>query len=72
MHDSDYAFCNQLGAEALKGGVDGLVVPSARHEGTNMPIFLRQAISSPQLEPIAELTYSPDTGEVTIDYLPRE
>ena len=72
VHESDYSFCNRLGVEARAGGVDGLVVPSARHEGSNMPIFVRHAISGPQLEGIVEMTYSPDTGEVSIDYLPQE
>ena len=72
VHESDYSFCNQLGVEAREGGVDGLVVPSARHEGANMPIFVRHAISGPESEGIVEMTYSPDTGEVSIDWLPPE
>ena len=72
VHESDYSFCNQLGVEAREGGVDGLVVPSARHEGANMPIFVPHAISGPELEGIVEMTYSPDTGEVSIDWLPPE
>lgn len=72
VHESDYSFCNQLGAEARQGGVDGLVVPSARHEGANMPIFVRSAISGPELGEIVEMTYGPDTGEVFIDCLQAE
>ena len=72
VHQSDYSFCNQLGVEAREGGVDGLVVPSARHEGANMPIFVRHAISGPEPEGIVRMTYSPDSGEVSIDCLPPE
>ena len=72
VHESDYSFCNQLGVEAREGGLDGLVVPSARHEGANMPIFVRHAISGPELEGIVEMTYRPDTDEVSIDCLPSE
>ena len=71
VHDSDYSFCNRLGVEARDGGIDGLVVPSARHEGANMPIFVRQAISGPELEAIVAMTFSPDTGEVSVEYLPH-
>ena len=72
VHDSDYSFCNQLGAEARDRGIDGLVVPSARHEGANMPIFARRAVTGPELEGIVAMTYSPDTGEVSIDHLSQE
>lgn len=72
VHDSDYSFCNRLGAEARDGGLDGLVVPSARHEGANMPVFARRALSSPELDGIVAITYSPDTGEISVDKLPQE
>ncbi len=72
VHDSDYSFCNRLGAEAREQRVDGLVVPSARHEGANMPIFARQAVSGPELEGTVAMTYSPDTGEVSINHLSQE
>ena len=67
VHDSDYSFCNRLGAEAREQGVDGLIVPSARHEGANMPIFARKAVSDPELEGIVRITYSPDADETSID-----
>ena len=72
VHDSDYSFCNRLGAEARGRGIDGLVVPFARHEGANMPIFARQAVSGPELEGIVAMTYSPDTGEVSINHLSQQ
>ena len=72
VHDSDYSFCNRLGAEATEQGVDGLVVPSARHEGSNMPVFARQALSGPELEGIVAITYNPDSGEASIDRLSQE
>jgi len=72
VHDSDYSFCNQLGVEERELGVDGLVVPSVRHEGANMPIFVRQAITGPGLEGIVQMTYSPEAGDVAIDFLPQE
>ena len=67
VHDSDYSFCNRLGAEVRERDIDGLVVPSARHEGTNMPIFTQQAVSGPELEEVVTITYNPDTGEMSID-----
>ena len=66
-HKSDYSFCNNLGAAAIEEGIDGLVVPSARHEGANMPIFARQAIGSPRSEGIVAISYSPDSSALTID-----
>lgn len=67
VHDSDYGFCNQLGAETIRLGIDGLVTPSARHSGgTNLPVFKRQAISDPKLEAAVALTYHPDTDTVTV------
>ena len=71
IHDSDYSFCNQLGVEAQEVGVDGLVVPSVRHEGANMPIFVRQTITGPGLEGIVQMTYKPDGGNVASDCLPQ-
>ena len=66
VHDSDYSFCNQLGAEARSLQIDGLVTWSARHEGTNLPVFRRQAVSNPELEGVVAMTYHPDTGEVSV------
>ena len=71
VHDSDYSFCNRLGAEAREQGVDGLIVPSARHEGANMPIFARKAVSDPELEGIVTITYSPGADEAFIDRPPQ-
>ena len=71
VHDSDYRFCNQLGAEAVRLGIDGLVTPSARRVGgVNLPVFKRQAISNPKLEDAVAMTYHPDTGAVTVENQP--
>ena len=71
VHDSDYSFCNQLGAEAVRLGIDGLVTPSARRSGgVNLPVFKRQAISNPKIEAAAAFTYHPDTGTVTVENQP--
>ena len=66
IHDNDYSFCNQLGAEARRLEVDGLVTLSARHEGANLPVFARQAVSDPELEGGVAMTYYPDTDRVTV------
>ena len=56
-HDTDYRFCNGLGAEARAEDLDGLLAPSARRsEGTNVPVFKRSAISNPQILPAVQLT----------------
>ncbi len=64
VHDSDYTFCNELGAEANHLKIDALVTPSARHEGINLPVFTRESISDPNEEALVTLTYLPDSGEV--------
>ena len=48
-YDSDYGFCNELGAEAVTTGLDGLLAPSVRRDGgTNIPVFTRSSISNPR------------------------
>lgn len=66
VHPSDYTFCNRLGAEARQSGIDGLVVPSARHDGANVPVFRREAIRDPELGHLVAVAYDPDSGEVTL------
>ena len=66
VHDTDYTFCNQLGAEAKSLNIDGLATWSARHQGTNVPIFERRAIDNPKSEGVVVLTYYPDRREVVV------
>ena len=66
VHKSDYTFCNQLGAEAIQSGLAGLVTPSARHDGANLPVFRRDAVSDPELLDVAAVTFDPNTGETTV------
>ena len=66
VHPTDYIFCNQLGAEAKSLNIDGLATWSARHEGTNVPIFERRAIDNPNSEGVIALTYYPDRREVVV------
>lgn len=65
VHDNDYSFCNQLGSEAKRKEVDGLVTWSARHPGANVPVFRRRAVSDPKLLGVLAVTYDPITGAVT-------
>lgn len=60
----DYAFCNDLGAEARQLGLDGLIVPSARHSGANQPVFQRGALEDPRREGLVAMTYNPKTRSV--------
>ena len=62
----DYTFCNQLGAEAMQSGLAGLVTPSALHDGANLPVFRRDAVSDPELLDVATVTFDPNTGETTV------
>ncbi len=66
-HESDYAFCNRLGAEAVRLGLDALVAPSARRQGgSNLPVFSRSSITAPRDEALVSVTLEPATGEVII------
>ena len=54
--ESDYRFCNKLGA-AARQSLDGLLVPSVRRpEGTNVPVFHRYAISRPRALELVQIT----------------
>ena len=65
VHDSDYTFCNRIGAEAVRLELDGLVVPSARQKnGSNLPVFKRSAIRDPEAQSLVKITLDPQTGEI--------
>lgn len=65
VHDSDYTFCNRIGAEAVQLELDGLVVPSARREnGSNLPVFRRAAIREPASQDLVKITIDPRTDEI--------
>lgn len=66
-HDSDYGFCNGLGAEAVATDLDGLLTPSARRpNGTNLPVFRRRAISNPKVHALVAMTLDPSSGEIAL------
>lgn len=56
-HPTDYAFCIELGSEAVGMNLDALLTPSARRScGTNVPIFKRGALSNVQEMEMVSLT----------------
>jgi len=66
-HDSDYSFCNDLGAESVASDLDGLLTPSARRpDGTNLPVFKRHAVSNPVVHALVAMTLDPSSGEVAL------
>lgn len=67
VHEADYTFCNRLGAEARRLDLDGLVIPSARHPGANLPVFRRAAIVEAELGAVVAVTYNPASGAVSVD-----
>ena len=70
LYDDDYGFCNELGEEAVKLSLGGLLTPSVRrHSGTNLPVFKREAISNfREVVPFA-ITYDPATEDVSLSPL---
>ena len=70
MHDNDYTFCNQIGAEAKNLNLDGIVTVSVRrNKGANLPIFSRSAVRNPEPEVVLAMTYDPNNEEVTIQHI---
>ncbi len=67
VHTSDYAFCNRLGAEAVRLRLDGLVTWSARRaRGVNVPVFSRKSLSNPDKVRLVTVTYNPATDSVSV------
>ena len=67
LTSDDYAYCNKIGALAVKIGLYGLLVPSARRNGgTNLPIFDERAVSNPREDQLVSVTYDPETSEVVL------
>ena len=67
VNSSDYTFCNRLGEEARVSGIDGILAPSARRfGGTNLPVFMRLALSDPEEGDLVSLTLNTFTGEVSL------
>lgn len=67
-HDSDYSFCNGLGAEAVASGLGGLLAPSARREdGTNLPVFSRAALDNPGDAEDFTAVFDSATGKVSLE-----
>ena len=57
-----YKFCQELGKEADQEGLHGLLVPSARRQcGTNLPVFLKEALSNLRFEGRFDIVYNPIT-----------
>lgn len=65
-HDTNYTFCNKLGEEARETGIDGLLTPSARHEGTNLPVFNRSSLRQAQLGHVVKISLNPATNMSSI------
>ena len=64
VHGSDYSFCNQLGAEAYRIGLDGLIAPSARCNGANQPILRRRAIDNSVLDELVSVEYGHESNRL--------
>ena len=55
-HGTDYGLCNRIGAEAKGKSLHGLLAPSARCEGTTLPVFERSALSNARDLETVEMT----------------
>ena len=67
VHSTDYTFCNKLGAEATRSGLDALLAPSVRRAGgTNLPVFARRALSNVDQLEMVSLTVDPSSRSVVV------
>ena len=66
LTSEDYRFCQGLGSKAVAADLDGFLTPSARREnGTNLPVFKRNALDLPTIEARMAITLDPSTGVVS-------
>jgi len=66
--DDDYTFCNQVGAEANKLKLDGIVTVSVRRKGgDNLPVFCRSAIGHAELEDLLIMTFDPESNQIVVE-----
>ena len=69
----DYEFCNELGLDAIRLGLDGLIAPSARRKnGNNLPIFTQKSVSSPVIDSLVIISYDPQTRSTSISEVKTE
>lgn len=67
VQGTGYAFCNRIGAEAIRLAVDGLLTWSARRpEGTNLPVFSRASLRDPVAAELVAPTYEPTSRSVSL------
>lgn len=60
----NYTFCQELGREAMKLGLDGLFAPSARRrDGTNVPVFKGTAVSAAEIISHVAFSIDPNSGD---------
>lgn len=65
----DDAFCQGLGAEARNLALDGLLTPSARATGVNVPVLVATALTRPEVGETVRLTYDRQSGEVRVEHV---
>lgn len=66
LTSDDYRCCQHLGVKANSTSLDGYLAPSARRtQGTNLPVFNRDALDLPTIDVRMEFTFDPSTGAVT-------
>jgi RES domain-containing protein len=58
LHGTDYAHCQRIGYAAHFLGLDGLVVPSARHDSNNLVLFLDKLDSDPEVTESSPISWS--------------
>jgi hypothetical protein len=62
-----YSRCQALAQEGIELHIDGFLTPSARRaDGTNVPVFRRQALSEPEILGVTAFSRRAGTGEVIV------
>ncbi len=67
MNSTDYRYCNALGLEAVRSGLDALLAPSVRRcGGTNVPVFARRALNNARRLGMVSMTVDSGLGTVAV------
>ena len=73
VHADDYSLCHKLAREAIAIGLHAFLTHSARlSDGTNVPVFFREALSSPIVLSIVAFAGGHSDGSIGIESMPQD
>ena len=69
LTSNDHRFCQSLGREAVEMRLGGLLTPSARTKGANLPVFRSETLSNAILRGTARFAYNVATNQVDMEWI---